>query len=36
MSAEPLWSEDLRKTYPVKGGAPVEALAGVSLKVHPG
>ncbi|MGA8665041.1 MAG: ABC transporter ATP-binding protein [Thermoplasmata archaeon] len=36
MSAEPLWSEDLRKTYPVKGAPPVEALAGVSLKVHPG
>ncbi len=36
MSAEPLWSENLRKTYPVKGAPAVEALAGVSLNVHPG
>jgi ABC-2 type transport system ATP-binding protein len=36
MSAEPLWSENLRKTYTVKGAPPVEALAGVSLAVHPG
>jgi ABC-2 type transport system ATP-binding protein len=36
MSAEPLWSENLRKTYRTKGAPPVEALAGVSLSVHPG
>lgn len=36
MSVEPLWSENLRKTYPVKGAGPVEALAGVSMSVHPG
>jgi ABC-2 type transport system ATP-binding protein len=36
MTVEPLWSENLRKVYPVKGGAPVEALAGVSMSVHPG
>ncbi len=36
MSAEPLWSENLRKVYPVKGSPPVEALAGVSMNVHPG
>jgi ABC-2 type transport system ATP-binding protein len=36
MTAEPLWSENLRKVYPVKGGPPVEALAGVSMNVHPG
>jgi ABC-2 type transport system ATP-binding protein len=36
MSAEPLWSENLRKTYVVKGAPPVQALAGVSLHVHPG
>jgi len=36
MSAEPLWSENLRKIYAVKGADPVEALAGVSLNVHPG
>jgi ABC-2 type transport system ATP-binding protein len=36
MSAEPLWSENLRKTYTTKGTPPVEALAGVSMSVHPG
>ncbi len=36
MSVEPLWSENLRKTYAVKGMPPVEALAGVSMNVHPG
>jgi ABC-2 type transport system ATP-binding protein len=36
MSAEPLWSESLRKTYHVKGAPDVEALAGVSMSVHPG
>jgi ABC-2 type transport system ATP-binding protein len=36
MSAEPLWSENLRKTYLVKGAPAVQALAGVSLNVHPG
>ncbi len=36
MSAEPLWSENLRKTYSVKGAPAVEALAGVSMNVHPG
>jgi ABC-2 type transport system ATP-binding protein len=36
MSAEPLWSENLRKTYATKGSPPVEALAGVSMNVHPG
>jgi ABC-2 type transport system ATP-binding protein len=36
MSAEPLWSENLRKTYASKGAPPVEALAGVSMSVHPG
>ena len=36
MSAEPLWSENLRKVYPVKGAPDLEALAGVSLSVHPG
>jgi len=36
MSVEPLWSENLRKTYTVKGMPPVEALAGVSMNVHPG
>jgi ABC-2 type transport system ATP-binding protein len=36
MSAEPLWSENLRKTYSTKGAPAVEALAGVSMNVHPG
>jgi len=36
MNVEPLWSEDLRKTYTTKGSPPVEALAGVSMSVHPG
>ncbi len=36
MSVEPLWSENLRKTYRTKGTPPVEALAGVSMNVHPG
>jgi ABC-2 type transport system ATP-binding protein len=36
MSAEPLWSENLRKTYTTKGIPPVQALAGVSMNVHPG
>ncbi|EQD72868.1 ABC transporter, ATP binding protein related protein [mine drainage metagenome] len=36
MTAEPLWAENLRKVYPVKGAPPVEALAGVSMAVHPG
>jgi len=36
MSSEPLWSENLRKTYTTKGSPPVEALAGVSMNVHPG
>jgi ABC-2 type transport system ATP-binding protein len=36
MSIEPLWSENLRKTYRTKGTPPVEALAGVSMNVHPG
>lgn len=36
MSAEPLWSENLRKVYSVRGSPPVEALAGVSMNVHPG
>ncbi len=36
MSGEALRSENLRKTYSVKGAAPVEALAGVSMTVRPG
>ncbi len=36
MTAEPLRAENLRKVYPVKGKAPLEALAGVSMAVHPG
>jgi ABC-2 type transport system ATP-binding protein len=36
MTGEALRSENLRKTYLVKGQAPVEALAGVSMTVHPG
>jgi ABC-2 type transport system ATP-binding protein len=36
MSAEPLWAESLRKTYYSKGAPPTEALAGVSMQVHPG
>ena len=36
MSGEALRSENLRKIYPVKGERPVEALAGVSMTVHPG
>jgi ABC-2 type transport system ATP-binding protein len=36
MTAEPLWSENLRKTYTSKGAPSVEALAGVSMNVRPG
>jgi ABC-2 type transport system ATP-binding protein len=36
VTAEPLRSVDLRKTYATKGSPPVEALAGVSMNVHPG
>ncbi len=36
MTAEPLRAENLRKVHPVKGKAPLEALAGVSMAVHPG
>jgi ABC-2 type transport system ATP-binding protein len=36
MSAEPLWSENLRKVYRTKGAPPTEALKGVSMQVHPG
>ena len=36
MTAEPLWSENLRKVYHTKGAPETEALAGVSMQVHPG
>jgi ABC-2 type transport system ATP-binding protein len=36
MTAEPLWSENLRKVYRSRGAPPTEALAGVSMQVHPG
>jgi ABC-2 type transport system ATP-binding protein len=35
VSAEPLWTEDLRKVYHSKGAPDTEALAGVSMSVHP-
>jgi ABC-2 type transport system ATP-binding protein len=36
VTAEPLWSENLRKVYHTKGAPETEALAGVSMQVHPG